>query len=144
MLTATFFVPIISVLPGLIFESIAKHFVDNTPYSNVGRLATELMLITFAVMLFLGILLVMDKIKKTGQIFQRQIIKIMAVMYFIVHPLGYYIYWGLALNYRGDGQLIFAAMVTFPFSSISFVVMGVLIDKIKNNRLAKYIEKHRL
>ncbi len=132
LLTATFFVPIISVLPGVIFETIAKNMVNNEPYSNVGKLTILLLSIIFLVTLVLCLTWIRQTIIKEGQISRGHIIVIMSIMYFIVHSLGFYIYWGLALDYRSDGQLIFAAIVSFPISSFAFIFIGLLVDKIKN------------
>ena len=43
VLTVTFIVPIISVFPGMIFETIAENLIDNDPYSNVGKLTILLL-----------------------------------------------------------------------------------------------------
>jgi hypothetical protein len=56
----------------------------------------------------------------------------MSPLYFIVHALGFYIYWGMSLEFRGDGQLIFAAVDSFPISSWAFIPMGLIIDWVKN------------
>ncbi|MBF6642883.1 hypothetical protein [Chryseobacterium indologenes] len=54
----------------------------------------------------------------------------MLIFYFIIHPLGFYIYWGLFLDFRSDGQLIFSAITSFPYSSIGFIIFGILIDQV--------------
>ena len=139
--TATFIMPIISVVPGSIIESLASGIVSNDPYSNVGKLTIKILSVIFVFTLILCIVSIVNKIEKSGQVFQRQIVLIMLLMYFIVHSLGFYIYWGLVLHFESDGQLIFAAVISYPFSSFAFVLIGLLIDFVKNKALTKYIEK---
>ncbi len=138
-LTITYIVPIISVFPGFIFETIAASFVSNEPYSNVGKLTIKLLSVIFLLTLILCMLSVINKTEKFGQISQRRIIGIMAILYFIVHCLGYYLYWGIALHFESDGQLIFASLISFPISSFAFVLIGLLIDFVKNKALTKYV-----
>ena len=57
----------------------------------------------------------------------------MMLEYFIVHPLGFYIYWS-TLNFKNDGQIIFGAIENFPISSFSFVIIGVIMDLVKQKR----------
>jgi len=138
LLTATFFVPVISVIPGSIIESIASNLTSNDPYSNVGKLTTKILSVVFILTLVLCLISLSNKIEKSGQVFQRQIIWIMFIMYFLVHSLGFYIYWGLILNFESDGQLIFASIISYPFSSFTFILIGLLIDFVKNKALIKY------
>lgn len=56
----------------------------------------------------------------------------MLLFYFIVHPLVFYLYWGIQLDFRSDGQLIMEAIRTFPISSLSFIFIGIMIDIVKN------------
>jgi hypothetical protein len=65
----------------------------------------------------------------------------MFAFYFLVHPLIFYIYWGVNLNFRSDGQLIFSAINTFPVSSISFIFFGLSIDMTRNMTANKVLPK---
>lgn len=135
VLTVTFIVPIISVFPGMIFETIAENLIDNDPYSNVGKLTILLLTITFISTLIFCLLSIKKKTKKGEDISNRRIITIMSLMYFIVHSLGFYIYWGVSLDFRSDGQLIFGAVISYPISSFVFIFIGLLIDTVKNSKL---------
>jgi len=130
----TFFVPIISVFPGVIVETLAKGLVDNDPYSNVGKVTIILLTIIFIIALSIALFKIRRTSLRDGKISKTKIAIAMTVMYFVVHSLGFYIYWGLALNYRGDGQLIFAAVDSFPKSSWAFIPIGLIIDVTKNFR----------
>ena len=139
ILTWTFIVPIISVLPGMLFESIAERLVDNEPYSNVGKTTILLLAILFLLTLFLSLVWIRNEIVKHGSILTSQINLIMCLLFFIAHSLGFYIYWGVALDFRSDGQLIFGAVISYPISSFSFVFIGILIDLVKNRIMPKSI-----
>lgn len=126
LLTLTFVVPILSVIPGAFVESIISSVVDNEPYSNVGKATIT----TLIIILFVSLIIILIKARKT-ELTNGHIIGIMTFEYFIIHALGFYIYWGFGLNFRSDGQLIFGAVSSFPISSFGFVVIGTLIDSIK-------------
>jgi hypothetical protein len=126
LLTLTYIIPIISILPGAFIESIISTFIENEPYSNVGK-ATIVVLIVILITSFL--LFLIKSRKKTlsnGDIFS-----IMIIEYFIIHSLGFYIYWATTLDFRSDGQLIFGAIDSFPNSSFGFLGLGILIDLFK-------------
>jgi hypothetical protein len=126
LLTLTYIVPILSVIPGAFIESIISKIIGNEPYSNVGK-ATIFVLI---VILIISVLLFLNKSRKktlnNGDVFS-----IMIIEYFIIHPLGFYIYWATTLDFRSDGQLIFGAVNSFPNSSFGFLGLGILIDLVK-------------
>jgi len=135
LLTATFVMPIISVLPGMLFETIAENCINNDPYSNVGKLTILLLIITFLLTLILCLISIKSKTSKGEEISKGRIIAILSLMYFLVHSLGFYIYWGALLDFRSDGQLIFGAIISYPISSFMFVFIGLLIDLVKNKKL---------
>ena len=139
LLTATFVVPIISVLPGMLFETIAQNCINNDPYSNVGKLTILLLTITFILILILCLLSIRSKTKKGEDVSNKRIIAIFLLTYFIVHSLGFYIFWGVSSGFRSDGQLIFGAVISHPISSFAFVFIGLLIDFAKNRNLEKNV-----
>jgi hypothetical protein len=125
LLTATFIVPIISVFPGMLFETIAEKCINNDPYSNVGKLTILLLTITFISTLLFFLYTLKNKSNNGEEISNKRIIAIMSLLYFIVHSLGFYIYWGVSLNFRSDGQLIFGAILSYPISSFVFVYRNI-------------------
>lgn len=140
LLTITFIVPILSMLPGAIFEKIAGGFVENEPYSNVARLATLLLSAVFLLILALCLLVIRSMAKNGETITKGNVVFIMALLYFFIHTLGFYVYWGIALHYRSDGQLSFSVLMTHPISSLFFYPIGLLIDFIKDRYLITSIE----
>ncbi|MBB4037571.1 hypothetical protein GGR21_003491 [Dysgonomonas hofstadii] len=140
LLTLTLVVPVFSILPGSLLEAVAQGLVNNDPYSNVGKLTILFLIIMFATTL----IIVLVRVRKTGIRIGRvwgkkiiymskiKIVLIMLLFYFIVHPLVFYLYWGIQLDFRSDGQLIMEAIRTFPISSLSFIFIGIMIDIVKN------------
>lgn len=138
ILTFTFITPIFSVLPGIIFETISSNLVSNEPYSNVRKLTILLLsIITFGYIIF-SIFYIKKLIAVNQIITKEKIATLMFIFYLFVHPFGFYIYWGYVMDFRGDGQLIFASISSFPFSSLSFVFLGLLIDWTKNTSLKSF------
>lgn len=132
--TATFIVPLLAVLPGMELENIAAQLLSNEPYSNVGKFKILILSVLF-ILVFTGAFIVTRRmIIRSGQISKIWIILVMSVLFFIVHPLGFYIYWGTVLDFRSDGQLIFSVLNTFPFSSFAFAVTGFLLDMFKEKQ----------
>jgi hypothetical protein len=136
-LTFIFIAPLISVFPGSLVETIAAQTVDNSPYSNVGKLTIELLTTVFFGILILSLLNIRKTAENTGQVSRRRIIGIMLLLYFPIHSLGFYIYWGLTMDFQGDGQLIMASLITYPISGLFFVPIGLLIDWVKNKYTLK-------
>jgi hypothetical protein len=135
---ATFFVPILLVLPpGSFFEWLASALVNNKPYSNVGLMTIGLITTTSVLTFLLLLFGIEHSAKKTGIVLRKQIIKAMVVMLFLVHPLGFYIYWA-SMQFRSDGQLALLCFLTVPFSGLLFILLGSIIDKVKNRAIEKF------
>ena len=134
-MSATFIAPVISILPGVLFESFAKECINNEPYSNVGKLTILMLSIAFILSLTSCLISTRVKINSGKAITQKRVITMLSIMYLTVHSLGFYIYWGVFLNFVSDGQLVFAAILTCPFSGIMFIIIGFLIDLIKNKNI---------
>jgi hypothetical protein len=128
LLTFTFIIPVFSVVPGAFFELLSSSIVSNDPYSNVGKLTILFLAVALVVIIKLSLFRVEKWTLEHQFLTKKKVISLMMVFYFVVHPLGFYIYWALCLNFRSDGQLIFAAVYSFPVSSLSFVVFGFLLD----------------
>ncbi|KQS91473.1 hypothetical protein [Chryseobacterium sp. Leaf394] len=135
LLSLTYVVPIFSVLPATPVEILASGLVDKNPYSNVGKLTIHLLLTVLLLFIFIVFKIIKSKAKINSDKSGFEILFIMSIFYFIVHPLGFYFYWGVFLNFESDGQLIFSAVDSFPYSSLSFMILGLFIDKIWERNL---------
>lgn len=139
LLTLTFIVPILTVLPSAFLEGFIASIIDSEPYSNVGKTTLFVLSLLFLSSLVL-IIFIVRKITRKSQLSYGTLILIMLVEFPIVHSLGLYIYWGLRLGFKCDGQLMFAVFASFPVSSLSFVLIGWLIDFVKINKPASLLE----
>lgn len=133
-LAFTYIVPILSTMPGAIVEEIAAKFTNNNPYSNVARLTLVLLVLLFIVSLVLCLLWTRRSVTIKGNLSRRRIIAVMLLMYFPVHMLAFYIYWGLSKNFTGDGQLIMGSFISFPLGASLFMPIGALVDVVKNSK----------
>ena len=138
LLTFTFLVPIFSVVPGsLLTETLVSIFVSDNSNKNIG-ISTLTILSGITICYILIILKAVKNIAYKQLLLNKtEIILMMIFFYFIIHPLCFYIYWALFLNFRGDGQIIFGAVTSFPYSSISFIPLGLLIDFVWRNEYKK-------
>ena len=138
-MTFAFLVPIFSVIAGsFLIELITLVFINENVDNNIGKIV----LIILSTIMIIFLLLVLKGIKKIASkqllLNKTEIILIMIFFYFIIHPLGFYIYWALFLNFVGDGQIIFEAATSFPYSSISFILLGILIDLVWKKEYIKH------
>lgn len=129
-LTFTYLVPVITVgLAGIFFERLAAAAVTA---NEIGKVTT-LMLAIVLVLVLAPMFYAAWRVARKGCVLSKgEIISYMLLLYFIVHPLGFYMYWGMALHYRMDGQLIFASLISFPFSSLFFLAFCFVLDVIAN------------
>jgi hypothetical protein len=122
--TLTIILPMLSILPGALFEEIFSSILGKSS-DHIG-LAT---LIFFCSFFLIEMILVIIKVRKRAP--SKFFVNVLMVAnFFIVHNLGFYLWWS-GQNFRGDGQLIFAIYKTYPMSSILFLVIGFLIDLTK-------------
>ncbi|UZR96095.1 hypothetical protein [Chondrinema litorale] len=131
--TSTFFIPALTIIPlGLTLELSISTLLGNSNYALTSFL--------IAVILFsLFILLFVLYIKKNKKdIRDKKGFSIDSLLFFftiqlvILHPMIFY-FWAMAnASNSGDGQFIFGIVETFPVSSVCFVVLGILIDFVKN------------
>lgn len=128
LLTFTYIVPIFTIIPASLIELIAENFVNKDPYGNVGKVTILIFVLLLILFLFLTLKAAQNIANKGLHLKWAEIVLAMFIFYFIIHPLGFYIYWALFLNFKSDGQLIFEAITSFPYSSIGFVILGLIID----------------
>jgi len=130
LLTFTYFVPLFTMIPATQLESLLTYFIENAPYSNIG-IAT---IWTLSILLLISLITISIIIRKHSQsktLSNKTVTGIMAVEYFIIHSLGFYIYWGYVLNFSSGGEKTFASLLSFPISSFGFLLIGIGIDLIK-------------
>jgi hypothetical protein len=130
----TIVIPIISNMPiGFILELFFSDRMEEENYRKIGiSVLITLVFIFFLVNAFFFIFF-RKQLSKNFRIHPLQILIVMWLNFFIVHPLVFYINVSRDWSYANDGQFIFGAAETFPISSIFFFIVGLLIDIMQYN-----------
>lgn len=127
LFTFTIAIPMFSVFPGAFLEDALYSILPDQPHHYYG-IATILILV---VLFLVALLFTLKRVKKSAQenrkLKRSEIIIIMLIFYLIVHNLGYYIFMGMN-NFPLDALNTLMGVITFPFSSLSFILLGLLID----------------
>jgi hypothetical protein len=127
--TWTIVIPILSIIPAAFIEGLLADILGRNPYSKVG-VATIISLFLLTIIISMMLLkFISKKTKQQEQIGGLYMFTFLLIFFFLIHPLFLYLYWATELNFRNDGQLIFSAVITFPFSSCMFLPIGLLLDK---------------
>lgn len=128
----TIVIPAFSIFPGALIEALIAVFIKKESYSNIALLSTIILGLIFILSQTKILIYVWKRVRKGFLISTLHIIIFMILSWIIVHPFIFYVYWGIAWDYRSDGQLLLGAFFTFPYSSFWFLILGVLIDITKS------------
>lgn len=125
------FIPIIAFLPiALPLELLGNELFSS--YSISALFALSIVIIAFGLTSYYFFKRLKkdrdeDRVPNRGRYFGY-----FGIQLIIIHPMIFYL-WALNNSENaGDGQFIFGAIQTFPLSSGLFVVLGLLIDFVKN------------
>lgn len=136
--TWTFVLPFMIIMPtGLMVESYFNSYYGPVPFDYIGQAAIVTLSSLFIVTTFLYYLLVRVQVKRNNEIVKGVFIGYLVLELFIIHPLFFYIWLSQDWNMAGDGQMMFSIMETFPFSSVTFVVIGLLVDLLTRKIIRK-------
>lgn len=127
LLSCTLFIPIITITFIAFLVEILVSMFGNQREGMMALLFLTVIFITALLIAFTG---VRNLAKKGLRITKKEIFLMMFIFYWIIHPLGFYIYWAVFTNFSNDGQIILGAIFSFPFSSLAFVAIGFLIDMV--------------
>jgi hypothetical protein len=131
--TWTFIIPFITVLPlSLFLENTFTNGSNDGSYSDIGPSILKAMWIIFIISLALYYIFAIIKVKLAKPVTKLSFILFLTGQLFIVHPLLFYIDTSQNWDRASDGQFIFGITETFPTSSFSFVVFGILLDLIRH------------
>ncbi|WP_436487683.1 hypothetical protein [Chitinophaga sp. ARDCPP14] len=131
MLVATVIAPALAVLPGYPVEKMVARIAGGVSDHHVQLLTILVLAVIFLLILIPALILIRSSTPPNEAIVSGKIILLMVLLYMIVHPLVFYIFsYAKAWNSK-DAQYLMAALVTVPFSSFAFVIVGAVIDAIK-------------
>ena len=130
--TATFIIPFITVLPlSLFLENVFERGHHDASYSEIGASVLSALWTIFLITSILFYVLTVFKLRKQKSI-KLFFVLFLVLQLFIVHPLFFYIDTSQNWDRASDGQFIFGITETYPISSISFVIYGIILDLIRN------------
>lgn len=134
--TFTFIVPMLIVFPVVtIFESI----LGPASYERIGTTAI-IFLSVIVLSALLGFFFYIFRLKQQGnEISISSFIIILVGLSFILHPLGFFLYVSTNWQMANDGQFIFAIFRPFAYTSIAYVIIGLITDAIRNHTTVKTI-----
>lgn len=134
LLTSTYIIPLLTNIPiGLSLEWIFNSMFKNSSY-RVIAIGVLLSLITIFIVVGFYYVKQIKKDKKADKGFSRQNLFLFYItLYFIIHPLVFYIWATINAHRASDGQFVYGIVETFPISSIIFPLIGFGIDKIYNH-----------
>ena len=125
LLTFTVLVPVLSVVPGSGIQYLVKLLLP----SSSRRVILTVTLVILLVLLLLSLAAIFFYAR--GKKFSvGRVVEILFLEYLILQPFGFYLLWATYLNFESDGQIMFSAMVSYPISSLGFIGIGFLLDKV--------------
>ena len=127
--TVTFVVPFVFMMPGVAIESVFKHFYPNADNKSIGLTLIVILSIILLTLLVRFYLIIKRRLRDKIPIDNEVLIINNFLFSVIIHPLGFYLYWGLSLHFRMDGQLAFAIFGTFPVTSLFFIAIGFITQE---------------
>ncbi|MDC3388898.1 hypothetical protein OAX11_05255 [Flavobacteriaceae bacterium] len=129
--TWTYAIPILTIIPlGLSLENL----FSGENYQNTSiKVFISLIILFILIGFWFYKKLVSDRKESNGLNISRMMLFFL-VQFFIIHPLVFYLWASLNSEHSGDGQFIFGIVKTFPISSFSFVIFGLIIDSLMNKK----------
>lgn len=132
LLYYTFIVPFFIMLPLVLpLELIFTQIYPGQGYPTIGKGIIISLAVIFSGLTAFFFTRFIKQIREFRNYRTLHVALYMILLFFVVHPLFFYIHlsnnWGRASN----GQFILSITETFQCSSFSFVILGVIIDCIK-------------
>jgi hypothetical protein len=127
LLTFAYVLPFFSIV--LCFAAKTM-FVFCANYKTIATVAIVFLSIAFLVVMALVLWNIRNMVKEGLPILATKMILIMLIFFVIVHPLGFYIYWA---SHHFKALAIFESRPCFAISSLAFIIIGFIIDIVKNN-----------
>jgi hypothetical protein len=130
--TFTIVIPLLTlILPGLL-ELIASSIVGDSEYKTIGISVLTCLVIIFIITTYASFKLIFRK----KELLKKELIYYFTFQVFIIPSIFFYAETFHDGNWEraSDGQFFLGIFEVFPFSSISFIIIGVFIDIIRNRK----------
>ena len=127
------FIPVISFLPiALLLELLGSGLFDD--YAMTALLVLFGLTIAFGLSSYYFFKYLINDRNESRPVNMVRFWRYFGLQLIIVHPLIFYIWAFCNSGNSGDGQFIFGAFETFPLSSGLFLIIGIVIDYLKNKK----------
>lgn len=123
----TLVIPMYTIFPSVILDQAINTISPTITSLGSGMITILILVILLLLALIFTLKRVEKSINKDRKHKTTEIIILMFIFYFIVHNLGYYLFLGIN-SFPIDALNMIYAAITFPFSSLSFVIIGFMID----------------
>lgn len=124
----TIVIPLLTlILPGLL-ELIASSIVGDSEYKTIGISVLTSLVIIFILTTYASFKVLFRK----NELQKKELIYYFTFQVFIIPPIFFYVETSRDWDRASDGQFFFGIIEVFLISSISFFIIGVFIDIIRN------------
>jgi MFS family permease len=133
LIPALSIISIVFILPALPFEYISGWIVGGNSYPLKLIVILCMEFVLFAIFCYWYFKKLIEDKKKSEKFNEKRLLLFFLLLQLIVHPIGFYTW--LLINSDmdpNDGMNIFYGVLTIPYSGLVFIVLGVLIDLIRN------------
>jgi len=128
----TFIMPMLTILPlAMPIEIMFRKLFKSGSYDVIGIYILLTLLLVFILVTILFYMYSLRQLRKKKEINLIYFTIFLVLQLFIVHPLVFIIDTSRDWNMADDGQFIFGINLTFPISSMSFFIFGLILDTIK-------------
>ena len=128
------FIPMLSFLPiALPLELLGNRFCDD--YAMTALLVLFGLTIAFGLSSYYFFKLLIKDRQENRNLNTIKFWGYFGLQLIIIHPLIFYVWAFDNSGSSGDGQFIFEAFETFPIRSGLFLILGIVIDYVKNKKM---------
>ena len=128
LLTLTIFMPFIVVYPFGFIENTINSVITGLSTVQSGSIMITILSLLLILFLIFSYRYIRNKVNHGEEITTWQRVFIMVIFFVLIHPFGCYLSWGLLSNFKPDALYLFNSLVSFPFTSLLFVLLGFTID----------------
>jgi hypothetical protein len=132
LLWLTLAFPMLAVMPGMGTATLLESWFGKGNLKGMGYGTIVIFTILIFTVIFLSARFIARSGKK-GETIDNGDITIMLLCFNVfIHSWAFYVWWAVMDNFNNDDEIILAAIITFPVSSLFSVFLGMWIDYFKN------------
>jgi hypothetical protein len=136
LLWLTLAFPMLAVMPGLGTATLLESWFGKGNLKGTGYGTIVIFTILIFTVIFLSARFIARSGKKGETIDTGDITIMLLCLNVFIHSWAFYVWWAVMDNFNNDDEIILAAIITFPVSSLFSVFFGIWIDALKNSYIA--------